>query len=612
MSRRLLAAFALACAPLSAHGVAHAWNPIASSRPTWATAAPYELNAAGTPDLGGFGPTEAEVRRGMDDWTEPSCSGLETVYGGSTTRSPRTYDGYSTVGWIESGWRFDSNAIGVTQPQFSSRILEADMSMNGVNFTWITGSGSGSSVNAYSIVLHEAGHYYGLDHSSERSAIMYFAYSGGIGAIGADDQAGICALYPGGGGGADCTTTGCPSGYDCVSGTCVPRTMPGGSGAMCAPCSTGADCANGICLRYPDGSAYCGADCGSTSDCMAGDRCVPVSGAGNQCVRGPEGAETCAAMPSGCASDADCGPTERCNLATRACEPRPTGGASLGASCGVAADCASGLCVGGRCSQTCNWLDPASCPGGFYCNGMATGTCDQGLCMAGSAGALPLGAACGASTDCASLLCDRGICTTPCIPGGAVGCAAGYACQAGSSPGCGSCQQAGALGDACTMNDDCLSGLCATQGGRSFCTARCDAATPCPGGHACVGAESGASVCVPSAGGLGADCDANEDCASALCVSEASRDYCTRFCTASEPCPRDYQCVVAADDTRSVCQPLATSTRRRPSGCAVSSDRGGSGAAWALVVLGLLLARRARPGRARRIRSGSWQRGRGA
>lgn len=61
--------------------------------------------------------------------------------------------------------------------------------MNGVDFTWITGSGSGSSVNTYSIVLHEAGHYDGLDHSSDRATIMYFAYSGGIGAIGADDRA---------------------------------------------------------------------------------------------------------------------------------------------------------------------------------------------------------------------------------------------------------------------------------------------------------------------------------------------------------------------------------------------------------------------------------------
>jgi hypothetical protein len=581
---------------LGAASGASAWNPLTPSRPTWATAAPYELHAAGTPDLGGFGPTEAEVRRGMDDWTEPSCSGLETVYGGSTTRRPSTYDGHSTIGWIESGWPFDSNAIGVTQPQFSSRIVEADMSMNGQNFTWITGSGSGSSVNAYSIVLHEGGHYFGLDHSSERSAIMYFAYSGGIGMMGADDQAGICALYPGGGsGGTDCTTTGCPAGYDCVSGTCTPRSSMGG-GAMCAPCSTGADCANGICLRYPDGGAYCGADCGSSADCAAGDRCVSVSGAGNQCVRGPEGSETCAAAPPGCSSDADCGPTERCNTATRACEPRPASGGDLGASCSAAADCTSGLCLGGSCSQTCNWLDTASCPAGFFCNGMATGTCDQGLCVAGSAGPAPTGAACSASTDCASLLCDRGICTTPCIPGGAVGCAAGYACQAGTSAGCGSCQQAGALGDACAMNDDCLSGLCAAQGGRSFCTARCDAAMPCPSGLDCASVDEGTSVCVPSAGGLGADCTENDDCASRVCVSQGSRDYCTRFCTASEPCPRDYECVMAADDPRSVCQPRAVaSTRRRASGCAAGAG-GGTRWTWALGLgaLGWLAARRRR------------------
>jgi uncharacterized protein (TIGR03382 family) len=592
-----LLAASLATALATSAATAAAWAPIASSRPVWSGPAPYELNAAGSPDLGGFGPTEAEVRRGMDDWTTPSCSGLVTTYGGSTTRRPTTYDGHSTIGWVESGWRFDSNAIGVTQPQFSpGRIHEADMSMNGQHYTWITGPGSGSSVNAYSIVLHEGGHYVGLDHSSDRSAIMYFAYSGGIGAIGADDTAGICALYPGGGS-ADCTTTGCPSGYECVSGTCRRTMPPAGGGAMCAPCGSGADCANGVCLRYPDGGTYCGADCSSSADCAPGDRCVAVSGAGNQCVRGPVGRETCATAPAGCTSDAQCASGQRCNVATGACEALPTGSGALGASCAVAGDCASGLCIAGRCSQTCNWLDTRSCPGGFYCNGMATGTCDQGLCVPGSAGSAPIGAACRASTECESLLCDRGICTTPCIPGGAVGCGAGYACQAGTSPGCGSCQQAGAMGDMCTSSADCLSGLCAMQGGGSFCTALCDATSPCPRGFGCAPVDERTSVCVPEAGsaGLGASCTSNEACASDVCVSQGERSYCTRFCGASDPCPRDYACVALEGDPRSICQPTA-SRRRGASGCSAAPGAGGTAGWTAASLLGLawLSRRRAR------------------
>lgn len=178
--------------------MAAAWEPITGSRPVWSGPAPYAINQAGSVDLG-VPTTLAEVRRGMDDWTVPECSGLSTRYEGTTTLQPGTYEGESVIGWVESGWRHGSSAIGVTGSRYTSRnIVEADMEMNGVNYTWTTSSGSGSRVNVYSIALHEGGHYMGLGHSSDRGATMYFSYSGGITAINADDELGICTLYPGG------------------------------------------------------------------------------------------------------------------------------------------------------------------------------------------------------------------------------------------------------------------------------------------------------------------------------------------------------------------------------------------------------------------------------
>src|SRR6185436_21095371 len=134
---------------------------------------------------------------------------------------PTGGDGRSVVGWVESGWRYDSSAIGVTQPAWTTRsggarIVEADMELNGVDYTWITGSGRGSSVNAYSIVLHESGHYYGLGHSNSSSATMFYAYSGGIASLTSDDETGICTLCPGSGT-PDCRTMGCPAGQMCAA-----------------------------------------------------------------------------------------------------------------------------------------------------------------------------------------------------------------------------------------------------------------------------------------------------------------------------------------------------------------------------------------------------------
>jgi len=545
---RSFAKLALAAITVSATGltsVAQAWEPIDSSRPVWRTAAPYTLHSAGSADLG-FSTTEAEVRRGMDDWTRVACTSLRTTYGGTVSSLPRSGDGASGIGWIESGWPHDSNAIGVTSPRFWREIGEADMQMNGVNFTWITGSGRGGMVNTYSIVAHEGGHYYGLGHSDVSSAMMYFAYGGGIGSIGTDDQNGICALYPGSG--SDCTTTGCPSGYECSGAMCV-RIM--GDGGICSPCTSGAECSSGACLGYPDGSGYCGAPCTTSADC-GGDTCVGVSDGSRQCVRVRSGTPDCTAS-AGCRTNSDCGASEICNTATGACVARPAGGA-LGTACGAGTECSSGLCFNGACSESCNWLDPASCPGDFYCNGQVTGMCGAGLCVAGAPGGTPMGGACAANTECQSRFCAEGVCSTPCIPDGAIACPAGYSCQTGALEGCGSCQQASALGDACMINEDCSTRMCAVQGDTSFCTEFCDDTRPCPTGFACLSVDATTSVCAPERGGLGAPCTTNESCASGICATRADRAYCTRTCDEANACPRDYECVVTADGVTSVCE----------------------------------------------------------
>ncbi len=500
MNRQALFALALGAAFTFGAPQAQAWECISGSCPTWCDfPVPYGLTVP-SPDLG-EATTVAELQRGFNDWTLVGCTSLTASYTGRTGNST------NAVGWVESGWSHGSGAIGVTQVSSDGRgcIPQSRMEMNGVNYTWITGSGRGSNVNAYSIILHEAGHYYGLGHSDDPGATMYFAYQGGIDAIGADDQNGICNLYPGEGGGpVDCTETGCPSGQTCEGGVCVGET---GDGSLCAPCTDSSQCGSGgdFCLSYPDGAGYCGLSCGSNADCGSDGQCVPTT-AGNQCIRIVGGSPSCeGAGPSGCTSNADCAADQMCNTASGECVARPTGGIDNGQPCTESSECNSGLCattsIGQVCTEQCNDLMPASCSPGFYCE--RGGVCGDGFCVPGGPGAATDGSSCSADTDCASLRCDRGTCGTPCQVDGATTCGDGFICQGSGSLQCGACRvegSVGGLGDPCTTRDECATEECAMRDGAGFCTNYCDDLDMCPDGFVCTVVSDSLGVCTEAGG----------------------------------------------------------------------------------------------------------------
>lgn len=491
---------------------ARAWTPIDGSQPTWSGTVPYSLNDRGSADLGGFGPTEAVVREGMEDWTRLTCTSLTVRYDGASGGVPFS-GGVNVIGWYESGWVDDPNAIGVTGPRFTSggQIIDAQMAMNGVNFTWTTDPGSGYRVNAYSIVLHEGGHYYGLGHSADGASTMYYAYSGGVSRLNGDDQAGICALYPGSGGGAiDCSVSGCPPGQTCVDGRCV---EPRGDGRLCAACSSDLECAGAgaRCLRYPDGGGYCGPACARAADCGTGGGCEAVSDGTQQCVRrNAAGDADCTSAPEpppppepDCRVDADCAPGQRCDTASGTCVPV----AGPPPECATDGECA----VGERCETSTRTCEPAP---------------------------------------------------------------------------------AGALGDDCATNDDCASGMCATdsESGDSFCTVPCAGTDECPSGFECASVDGVASACRPTRGGLGDACEGPGDCLGGLCAQSGGGDsYCTRVCEDRSSCPGLFDCVEVVGGATHVCARTAgTSSRVLYGSCSASPGRPASDLPVLMLMVGFL------------------------
>lgn len=112
--------------------------------------------------------------------------------------------------WLHSG---PGNALALTTVWYdpkTGKIYDADVEVNGTIGSTdpaspeygsrITNSAPEDGADLLSIITHESGHFLGLDHTAFRlGATMDATYEPGRGnlrVLHADDQAGICALYP--------------------------------------------------------------------------------------------------------------------------------------------------------------------------------------------------------------------------------------------------------------------------------------------------------------------------------------------------------------------------------------------------------------------------------
>lgn len=494
---------------------------------------PYWLHPACSSDLN-TAACLSECHESFKTWVGKGCSTLQMYSGGQSSNKKLTSIGYNKngmneVAWIEnSAWTYGKYVLGVTSPYYYTSgpekgdIIEADIAMNGYLQTWSV-SGKSYSTDVRNVLVHEVGHFFGLQHNLYPSVANPETMAPQADPFmktrtpEADDVNGLCFLYPKTG------TTQCASDKDCPY--VVIDTPSGEQYGGVIPCKSST--CGGQTAAVPKGGKKLGETCASSADCDAPTYCQPLSGSQAVC------SQDCVPAQKNCPQGFYCAPFQS-DSSKGACL-KDVGGPSatknIGETCQSSDECKSQLCViesGGQfCRQPCT--SNAQCPTGQTCSlfsGKTYGGCfpDQGTTQPPAK--KEVGDTCQSSTECKSDLCVGSGAVGTCIQAcsGTQACPAGMACMKLSS-GAGGCFKAGdkKIGETCAASSDCAGGICAASDGKYVCSQSCGAGAPCPSGYTCYPLSGGGGGCFksPQKKGDGQTCDYSSECQSGLCVGAA-------------------------------------------------------------------------------------------
>jgi hypothetical protein len=172
------------------------------SAPTWHINPAIGANVLGTSD-----PTPV-ITAAFGTWkAAPNVSGTVsgTTQGSNTGITVHAQDGINLICLVCTSNDFGSggDTLAITYTSFNSSsgaIVDADMLFNPADTLLTNGATCPSGATCgdlQTIATHEAGHFFGLDHSAVTSAVMYpFAPDLQLN-LGADDVASISNTYPG-------------------------------------------------------------------------------------------------------------------------------------------------------------------------------------------------------------------------------------------------------------------------------------------------------------------------------------------------------------------------------------------------------------------------------
>lgn len=171
----------------------------------------YYVNPNASPVAGGG---TAEIARAMSAWSNQSGASIRLQTAGQTGACGIAIDNTNTISFGDCLGQLDppvgcAGVVALTAISYTNeskvvagttfnRLLEADTVFNKGMSCFL-----GNSANLAEVTCHELGHSIGLAHSADTSAIMWaVAHGNGRDAnLGADDKAGILAIYPAGAGG---------------------------------------------------------------------------------------------------------------------------------------------------------------------------------------------------------------------------------------------------------------------------------------------------------------------------------------------------------------------------------------------------------------------------